>query len=235
MDAAFSEAALRFLRGLKRNNDREWFNARKAIFEAELKTPMLRLVAEVNEAMLRWAPEHVRAPEKTVMRIYRYIRFSKDKRPYKHQMSAWWARQGMEKTSGAGFYFHVGGAEVVIAAGVYMPEREQLLRLRRYIAEHHREVGAALSSARLRRLGMEAMPGKALSRPPKGFAEADPRAIALLQQREWGVAVTLPAEAALKGDFAKDLVRRFAAAAPLVEVLNGPLLPEAPKRTALHF
>ena len=74
MDAHFSEAGLRFLRGLKRNNDREWFNARKPIYEAELKAPMLRVIAAVNEAMLGWAPEHVRAPEKTMMRIYRDIR-----------------------------------------------------------------------------------------------------------------------------------------------------------------
>lgn len=235
MDAAFSEAALRFLRGLKRHNDREWFNARKPVFEAELKAPMLRLIAAVNEAMLGWAPDHVRAPEKTIMRIYRDIRFSKDKRPYKRQLAAWWARHGMEKTSGAGFYFHVGATEVVIAAGIYMPDREQLLLLRRFVAGHHGEVQAALGAARLRRLGMLAMPGSPLSRPPKGFADADPAALPLLQQREWGVAATLPAASLLEPGFAKRLTGCFAAAAPLVHLLNSALLPATPKRTALHF
>ena len=65
-----------------------------------------------------FAPENVRPPQKAIMRIYRDIRFSPDKRPYKHQQGAWWARTGLEKTSGGGFYFHVGGSELVIAAGL---------------------------------------------------------------------------------------------------------------------
>lgn len=235
MDAHFSAASLRFLSGLRRHNDRTWFNERKAIYETELKAPILRVIAAVNESMLGWAPEHVRAPEKIMMRIYRDIRFSPDKRPYKRQISAWWARSGMEKTSGAGFYFHVGSTELIVAAGIYMPEREQLLKLRRFLAERHAEVCRVLSGAALRRLGMERDAGNPLSRPPKGFAEAEPAALALIQQREWGVTARLPPEAATERHFVRDLARRLQAAAPLVHLLNTPLLPQGPKRTALHF
>ena len=109
MATHFSNEALKFLRGLKRNNDREWFGARKAVYEREVKAPMLALIGEMNEAMLGFAPENVRPPQKAMMRIYRDIRFSADKRPYKIQQGAWWARTGLEKTSGGGFYFHVSG------------------------------------------------------------------------------------------------------------------------------
>src|SRR5207245_2963771 len=90
MATHFSGEALKFLRGLKRNNDRVWFEARRGLFEKELKEPMLKLIGEVNQAMAEFAPMHVRPPQKIMMRIYRDIRFSKDKRPYKNHVSAWW-------------------------------------------------------------------------------------------------------------------------------------------------
>src|ERR1700729_1415393 len=117
MGTHFSKDALKFLRGLKRNNDREWFNERKPIYEQRLKEPLLALIGEINYAMSDFAAEHLRPAPKVMMRIYRDIRFSKDKRPYKTHVSAWWAREGLEKTSGAGFYFHLSPEELLIAAG----------------------------------------------------------------------------------------------------------------------
>jgi len=227
MATYFSPEALKFLRGLKRNNDREWFQARKDVYERELKTPMLALVGEINEEMLRFAPENVRPPQKAMMRIYRDIRFSKDKRPYKTNVAAWWARTGLEKTSGGGYYFHLSPDEVVIAAGVYMPEREQLLAIRRHLVEHHAELRQILAGRKLRSL-MQEFDGLRLSRPPKGFSADDP-AMDLLLCRQWGVAAHLPPETATKPALLKEIVERFKAAAPMVDLLNAPLVPK-PKR-----
>jgi len=223
----FSGDALKFLRGLKRNNDRVWFEARRGVFEKELKEPMLKLIGEVNEAMAEFAPMHVRPPQKIIMRIYRDIRFSKDKRPYKTHVSAWWVRDGLQKTSGAGFYLSVNPEEVVIAAGVYMPEREQLLAIRRYLAEHHEEFRRLMKGKKLRSL-MKENDGHALSRAPKGFPEEHP-AIDLLRNRQWGVSVRLPGERATKASLKKDVVERFRAAAPVIAMLNAPLVGK-PKR-----
>ena len=136
----FQPEAIKFLRGLKRNNDREWFEPRKAIYEAALKAPLLSVIAAINEAMHDFAPDNVRLPQKAMMRIYRDVRFSPNKSPYKTQVAAWWARTGLEKTSGGGFYFHLSSTELTVAAGVYMPEREQLLAIRTYLLEHHAEL-----------------------------------------------------------------------------------------------
>jgi uncharacterized protein (TIGR02453 family) len=222
MGTHFSNEALKFLRGLKKNNDREWFAARKDVYERELKAPMLALIDEVNHKMLEFAPEHVRPAQKIAMRIYRDIRFSKDKRPYKYHQSAWWARDGLHKTSGAGFYFQVSGAEVLIAAGVYMPEREQLLAIRRYLSEHHAEFRKVMAGKKLRSL-MQEGDGMPLTRPPKGFSADDP-AIDLLMNRQWGVSATLPVERALLPSLVKDVVERFKVAAPLIALLNAPLV-----------
>jgi len=227
MATCFSNEAVKFLRGLKRHNDRVWFDERKAVYERELKAPMLAVIGEVNAAMVEFAPMHVRPPQKIMMRIYRDIRFAKDKRPYKTHVSAWWVRDGLEKTSGGGFYFQVSPEEVVIAAGVYMPEREQLLAIRRHLAEHHAEFRRLMKGKRLRSL-MEENDGVALTRAPKGFPEDHP-AIDLLKNRQWGVSVRLPGERATKATLVKDVVERFKAAAPLIELLNAPLVGK-PKR-----
>jgi uncharacterized protein (TIGR02453 family) len=227
MATYFSSDALKFLRGLKRNNDREWFGARKDVYERELKEPMLALIGEINEAMVEFAPMHVRPPQKIMMRIYRDIRFSKDKRPYKNHVSAWWVRDGLQKTSGAGFYLQVSAEGVLVAAGVYMPEREQLLAIRRYLQEHHAEFRAVMKGKRLRSL-MEESDGMPLTRPPKGFAVDDP-AVDLLMNRQWGVSATLPAERATANGLVKDVVERFKAATPMIELLNAPLVGR-PKR-----
>ena len=226
MPAHLNEAALKFLRGLKRNNDRTWFEARRDIFERELKAPMLAIITEVNESMLGFAPAHVRPPHKSLMRIYRDIRFSPDKRPYKLHAAAWWARSGLEKTSGGGFYFDVNPTVITVAVGVYMPEREQLLAIRRHLAgsgaARHTDLRRLLAAPRLRKL-MQPIDGQPLTRAPKGFLPDDP-AIDLILCRQWGVAATLPAEHATRPTLVRDIVDRFRAAAPIVDLLNEPLL-----------
>jgi len=221
MPTHFSPETMKFLRGLARHNEREWFNARKHVYESELKAPMLALVDEITQAMLEFAPEHMRPANKIMMRIYRDTRFSNDKRPYKRHLSAWWSRRGMEKTSGGGFYLQISPQEVMVAAGVYMPQREQLLDIRRWMAEHHAEYRALVKSVlKSKSAGFAEIEAEALTRMPKGFASDHP-ADKLLRAKNWGVRCALPAEAALRPQFAREIVRRMRLAAPVVEALNG--------------
>jgi uncharacterized protein (TIGR02453 family) len=218
----FTGKSLKFLRSLKRNNDREWFEPRKPVYETEIKTPMLEVVAAINDAMVDFAPYNVRPPQKVMMRIYRDIRFSPNKSPYKTQVAAWWSREGLEKTSGGGFYFSVSPTALTVAAGVYMPEREQLLLIRRHLLEHHAELRSLLNGKKLK-AKLSEFEGNRLTRPPKGFP-ADSPAMDLLLCRQWGVAATLPAEIATTPALVKEIVDRFRLAAPIVELLNAPLL-----------
>jgi uncharacterized protein (TIGR02453 family) len=224
MATHFQPEALKFLRGLAKHNDREWFEPRRAIYERALKEPMLALIDEINHAMESFAPDHVRPPHKIMMRIYRDIRFAKDKRPYKRHVSAWWARRGMEKTSGGGFYLHIHPDEVLVSAGVYMPEREQLLAIRRYLSEHH-EAYRTLHKKILKTKGMSMtdIDGALMTRMPKGFAKDDP-ADELLRARNWGVHASLPATLAEEPVLVREIVKRFKLAAPLVAMLNAPLV-----------
>src|SRR5580704_17241321 len=126
---------------------------------------MLALIQTVNGAIEDFAPAHIRPPQKCMMRIYRDTRFSSDKRPYKGHISAWWACEGLEKTSGGGYYMHISPDEVLVAAGVYMPEREQLLAIREYLLVYHAEVRQLLTDRKLRG-ALEPFNGMPLTRPP---------------------------------------------------------------------
>jgi len=223
MPAHFSPEALKFLRGLARNNDREWFEARRDIFEREIKERMLSVIGEINDALAGFAPEHVRDPRKAMFRIYRDTRFSADKRPYKQHVGAWWVRSGLEKTSGAGFYFHIGAKEVIVAAGAYMATPEQLLAIRRHIEANYQQTRKLLDDRKLRAL-MQEWEGEPMKRVPKGFPQDSPAA-ELLKCRRWGLSATLPAALATEPKLVKEVARRFQAAAPLVSFLNQPILP----------
>lgn len=228
----FRPEALTFLRNLARHNDRAWFQPRKPIYEAELKEPMLAVIRKITEAMLDFAPSHVRPAEKCLFRIYRDTRFSNDKRPYKTHVAAWWTHQGLGKTSGAGYYFHVSPKELIIAAGSYMPEREQLAAIRHWLLDHHRDFRKLLQNSKVRRT-FEEFEGNALTRPPKGFPKDHP-ALDLIQCRQWGLAATLPAAEALKPSLAANIIRHFRIAAPVVDALNTPIAAaERPRKKVL--
>jgi uncharacterized protein (TIGR02453 family) len=217
----FSADALKFLRNLARHNDREWFTPRKSEFEALLKEPMLAVVRKITDAMVDFAPSHVRPAEKSLFRIYRDTRFSNDKRPYKTHVAAWWSHQGLEKTSGAGYYFHVSPKEVVIAAGAYMPEKEQLAAIRHWLLDHHTEFRKLLARPTMRKVFTE-FEGNALTRPPKGFPPDHP-ALDLIRHRQWGLSATLPPEMALDPKLATIVIKYFKLAAPVVVALNTPI------------
>lgn len=226
----FRPEALTFLRSLARHNDRAWFQPRKSQYEELLKEPMLAAIRKITDAMLDFAPQHVRPAEKSIFRIYRDTRFSNDKRPYKTHVAAWWTHTGLDKTSGAGYYFHVSAKEVIIAAGAYMPEKDQLAAIRHWLLDHHAEFRALLKKPALRKAFVE-FEGNALTRPPKGFP-ADHPAMYLVRCRQWGLSATLPPETALDPKLAQTVVRYFKIAAPVVNALNAPFAAE-PKRKVL--
>ncbi len=224
----FSQKTLDFLRQIKRNNRREWFEARRDLYERELKQPMLALIEKITQGMMDYAPGHVRPAQKCMMRIYRDTRFSADKTPYKTNLAAWWTRNGLEKTSGGGYYFHLTATEIIVAAGVFMPPKEQLLAIRQHLLVHPTEFRRLIESKKLL-AKMTLHDPAALTRPPKGFP-ADHPAMEWIKWRQWGVTATLPADLALQSGLAVALGAYFKLAQPLVDFLNEPLLRGLDKR-----
>src|SRR5215470_6057062 len=146
----FSPDALTFLRSLKRNNRRDWFQPRKEQYESLIKRPMLEMIGCLNTELARFAPAYVTPPEKAVYRIYRDTRFSPDKTPYKTHIAAVFPRRTALKREGAVFYLHFTEKEVLAFGGVYSPDRDELMAYRRLLAERHEELEEILRHKKLR-------------------------------------------------------------------------------------
>jgi uncharacterized protein (TIGR02453 family) len=219
MFPGFSPEALAFLRSLKRNNRREWFQPRKEIFETKLKAPMIQLVEAINAELLRFAPDHIADPKKAVYRIYRDTRFSADKTPYKNHLAAIFPHRDLGKQSSAGFYFHLTAERVGVAAGSYMPGPDELRAVRLWLAENHASFRKA-SRKPQKLLGK--LQGSAVTRMPKGFDASHP-AEDLIRMKQWLYWVELDVKIATTPRLLPELVKRFRAAAPVIAMLNAPL------------
>jgi uncharacterized protein (TIGR02453 family) len=223
----FPPEALKFLRQLKRNNRREWFQPRKHIFESALKAPMVALVEEVNAGLRTIAPDYRNDPAKAIYRFYRDTRFSSDKTPYKDHIAALFPRRGHDRHSGAAFYFGVSAEGVEVAGGVYMPGPEQLLAIRMWLAENH---ASFVKASRLTAKTMGEINGSSLQRIPKGFS-ADHPAADLLKRKQWYFGKTLDVDAVTSPKLPAEILKLFRSMTPVVELLNTPLNPRRAKES----
>ena len=179
----FSAATLRFLRGLAAHNNKPWFEAHREEYEAAVKAPMQALIEELDVRLARFAAEIVGDPKRSMFRIYRDIRFSADKSPYKTHASCWFYHRdggrgvGREaEEGGAGFYFQIAPGDSFIGGGMWMPPKESLGRIRDAIAERPKTFEKIAAHRRLERrfggLDDEAQ----LKRMPRGYAPEHPAA-----------------------------------------------------------
>jgi uncharacterized protein (TIGR02453 family) len=164
----FSDKTITFLRALKRNNRREWFNAHKDQYEQHVRQPMAAMVERLAEDFRGFAPELVASPRLSMYRIYRDTRFSENKTPYKTHVAAVFPTRGLLKHEGAGLYFHLSPEEVWIGGGMYAPQPSALAAVREHIATNHRRLRTIVESPGFkRRLGV--LEGERLQRVPRGF------------------------------------------------------------------
>ncbi len=218
----FPGEMVEFFRGLEKNNNREWFQKRKSVFEAAVKLPMVDLVEQINQELAKFAPDHINDPKKAIYRIYRDTRFSNDKTPYKLHIGAIFPHRRLEKHGGGGFYFHVSHQEFLVAGGAYMPGKDELLAIRTHVAARHGELRKIIAAKRFRDLFGE-LAGESLVRPPKGFDAAHP-AIGIIKRKQWYAYTSEPAGIVTSPSLGEEVVKRFRALQPLVEFLNEPLL-----------
>lgn len=216
----FSPDALTFLRNLKRNNRREWFQPRKEQYETLIKIPMLELVGQLNTAFSNFAPSYVTDPQKAIFRIYRDTRFSHDKTPYKTHIAAIFPRHSAERMRGACFYFHFTDKELLAFGGVYHPERDELVAYRALLGEHHRELEEILGDKKLRRT-VGRLQGEQMSRTPKGYTPDHP-AESLLRHRQWYLESVLDIKLLTTKRLLPILADSFKVMAPFVEFMNRP-------------
>jgi uncharacterized protein (TIGR02453 family) len=222
----FRAEALGFLRRLKRNNRRDWFERNRPIYEREIRDPMRALVEEMDVRLARLAPELVGDPKRSIFRIHRDVRFSADKSPYKtnaacqfyHCDAGRGAGQDAEG-AGAGLYFQLALGECFVAGGMWMPARPALDRIRQAIADTPEELEAILRAPRFRRRFGRLEQEAVLKRMPRGYPETHPAA-EWLRYRSF-TATRMMSEQEVRSRRLPDILARdFAALVPLVRWLN---------------
>jgi uncharacterized protein (TIGR02453 family) len=222
MQPRFTPRTLSFLRALKRNNRREWFNPRKEQFERDVRAPMVAVVEQLAKDFKKFAPELEASPKTSIFRIYRDTRFSEDKSPYKTQVAAAFRVKALPKGQSAGMYVEVTPGWVWMGGGYYAPETPQLVKIRGHISETFPEIRRLTHAATFRRL-FGAIDGEQLARVPRGFDKDDPSAD-YLRYRSFLVGREFPPEFATRPAFYATLVETFKAGMPLVRFLTEPLI-----------
>jgi uncharacterized protein (TIGR02453 family) len=217
----FTSKTLSFLRSLKRNNNRDWFRARKDQYEAHVRGPMVDVVERLARDLPAFAPELIASPKKSLFRIYRDTRFSNDKKPLKTHAAAVFRTRQLPWPQGAGLYFEIAGGWVWIGGGMWRPEQPELVRIRAYISETWPEIQDITRAARFRRR-FEQLAGETMTRVPRGY-RADHPAAEFLKYRQFYGGAEFPASLAHSREFYPTLIATFKALMPLVRFLNAAL------------
>ena len=126
-----------FFSDLVENNEKQWFEKNRSRYEADVLDPVKTLVVEIGKRLNKYRPDIVAIPkiDKSIFRIYRDVRFSKDKTPYKtHQGIYFWEGE-RKKMECSGFYFHVEPGSFMIAGGMYMMSPEVLKKYRNVVSQ----------------------------------------------------------------------------------------------------
>ena len=220
--SAFPREGLQFLRSLKRNNNREWFQEHKGIYEASVKRPIHELIEAMASDFQGFAPEMIATPRVSAYRIHRDTRFSKDKSPYKTHVAAVFPRSGLGKHEGAGFYLQIAPTEVLVGGGLYMPLPEDLQAIRSHIAEHPKGLANIVRAPVFRKM-FGSIDGEQLSRVPRGFSPDHPAAD-FLRYKQFLASRTFAGDVATTVRFYKLVVETFRAMVPMVRFLNEPIV-----------
>ena len=166
----FSDEALQFLRDLKKNNDRDWFKPQKTTYDDDLRDPMRMLVADLSRRLPAEGVPLTGEPNRSVFRIYRDVRFSKNKNPYKTNVAAALHRGGQKGAPG-GLYIHVEPGGCFLAAGYWQMDPKLLRRWRERLVADPDGWQTIAAQAETDGLTLGSGPTSTLKRMPRGFSD----------------------------------------------------------------
>jgi uncharacterized protein (TIGR02453 family) len=214
----FSPDTFVFLRALKRNNNRDWFQSNKPRYETVVRDPLLRFITDIGPHLTRISPHIVADPRPTggsMFRIYRDTRFSADKSPYKTHAAAHFPVRAAERHAATpGFYLHLEPGGCFVGAGIWHPDAPTLVKIREAIA------GSASTWKRARN-GIK-LDGAMLSRPPRGFDPNHPF-IEDLKRKDFVTGATFTDAQVVAPTFIKQFAGECRRMSPLVAFLANAL------------
>lgn len=220
--SGFPPEGILFLKQLKRNNNRDWFKQNKSRYEDYVKIPMQSLITSLRGPMSSVAPEIDINPAKNIFRIYRDTRFSKNKLPYKTHVAAIFHPKGHWE-SNAGFYVHIEPEGVYSGGGIYMPDGQQLKKIRRAIADEPEKFLGIVDDKKFRKT-FGTLEGEKLQRAPLGFPVDHPM-IGWLKYKQFYTGVEWDVKSCYSAKFTTQLVAAYKELLPLIRFFNDALHP----------
>jgi uncharacterized protein (TIGR02453 family) len=214
------KTTISFLKDLKKNNNREWFETNRGRYEAA-KLDFENFAGTVLEKMRLADPTIADLkPKDCTFRINRDVRFSKNKAPYKSNM-AMYISQGGKKTNNAGYYLHCEPGAAFIAGGMWMPMAPELKLVRQEIDYNWDEFKAIITAKKFKATfsDLQKTPETSLTRPPKGYEEQN-AAIDYLKLKSFIASSPIEDSAFTTNDLVKKVVANFETMKPLIQFLN---------------
>lgn len=213
-----TKPTIQFLKDLKKNNNKDWFDANRARYE-QAKAEYLVFVEQVLDKMKIIDPSLQEIqPKQCVFRINRDVRFSKNKEPYKINFGASFSKGG-KKVQCAGYYFHLEPGGSFIGGGFWMPMAPQLKKIRMEIDYNLDEFNAIISNKTFKKLFTSLNQDEKLSRPPQGY-DLDNPALELLKLKSFIVSSTMLDQDLQDKNLVNKVVTHFTTMKPLIDFLN---------------
>jgi uncharacterized protein (TIGR02453 family) len=216
----FSSRLFSFLRELKKNNNRRWFEANKERYIADVRDPMLRFIEDFGKPLFELSPHFLADPRATggsMFRIYRDIRFSTDKSPYKTHAAAQFRHVRGKDVHAPGFYLHLEPGSVFVASGIWRPDAKTANAVREAIATKSERWKSAVSGREFRKRCQ--LEGESLVRPPRGF-DPDHPLIEDLKRTDFIVTAGFTQREACSPQFMKQCAAVCAAMGPFMKFLT---------------
>ncbi len=212
-------ATLKFLKDLKKHNNRPWFEEHRKQYE-NAKADFLLLAKKLITGIARFDKSIGNLEAKNCLfRINRDVRFSKNKDPYKSNLAAYFNKDG-KNGLGAGYYLHVEPGRSFVAGGIWMPEPAVLAGIRQEIDYNFTDWKKLIDHKNFRKIFPEAVKSEdVLVRPPKGYDENNP-AIEFLKMKSFIVSKPYADSDLVNTDFVKEVTKTFNAMKPLIDFIN---------------
>jgi len=211
-------STIQFLKALKKNNNKEWFDKNRKIYE-QAKTDYLNFVTILLNEIQGFDTSLMELqPKQCIFRLNRDVRFSKNKDPYKTNFGASFSK-GAKKVQSAGYYFHLEPGENFVGGGLWMPMAPDLNKVRQEIDYCYKEFSSILKKPAFKSTYGEMDNSMKLVRPPKGF-DIDNPALEYIKLKSFVVTRTINDTELTDKQLIKNVVKDFKTIAPLVHFLN---------------
>ncbi|MEI8135337.1 MAG: DUF2461 domain-containing protein [bacterium] len=218
----FSKRTFHFLHGLKKNNNKEWFEAHRNTYDDDLREPSKHLVGAMSKLLFDEDLPLTADPKKSLFRINRDIRFSKDKSPYKTHIGIVFPMKGMKEDEWTGMYlgFEPEGKndmKVYVGGGCYMPSAPFLKRIRKKIDTEYIQLEKLVADKSFRKIYPEGITDEtgSLKRMPKGYDEGHP-ASRWLKMKSYTFGTTLTKEDLMSKKLPSIIIAKIKAAMPVM-------------------